>query len=150
MDSQVIGAMAAIMGATVGGLASLASTWLSDRGRHRRDLLQREIVKRETVYSDFIERASKLYVESATHNVDLNEAVGTIELYAIASRIRLFSSEEVIKEAENVLDRIVLQYGAANMSPEQLRELAVEKKDDPLKTFSLICRRELQALQGGI
>ncbi len=150
MDGQVISAIAAIMGATVGGFVSLASNWLNDRGRHRRDILQREIVKRETAYSEFIDHASKLYIESATHNVDQTEAEGTIELYAIASRIRLFASEPVIKEAESVLDRIILQYGAANMSPEQLLEIAVEKKDDFLKGFSIICRRELQDLQRGV
>jgi 5'(3')-deoxyribonucleotidase len=150
MDGQVVSALAAIMGATVGGLGSFASTWIGDKSRHRRDLLQREIVKRETVYSDFIEKASKLYVESATHNVDQNEAEGAIMLYAIASRIRLFASEQVIKEAESVLDQIILQYGAANMSPEQLREIAIEKKSDFLKAFSIICRHELADLQRGI
>ena len=54
MAGEVTSGVAAIMGALVGGLASLASTWLGERSRHRRDLLQREIAKRETAYSDFI------------------------------------------------------------------------------------------------
>lgn len=152
MNGEVTSGLAAIMGALVGGLASLTSTWLGERSRQRRDLLQREIVKRETVYSLFIEEASKLFVASATHNVKDDEGAveGTVELYAVASRIRLFASEQVIKEAENVLDLIIMQYGADNVSAEQLRISAVEKRDDFLKAFSVICRRELQDLQRGI
>jgi hypothetical protein len=149
MSGEVTSGLAAIMGGLVGGLASLTSTWLGERSRQRRDLLQREIVKRETAYAQFIEQASKLYVASATHNVNDDEGAveGTVELYAVASRIRLFASEQVIKEAENVLDRIFTQYGAANISAEQLRTRAVEKRDDFLKAFSVICRRELQDIQ---
>ena len=151
MDGGVTSALAAITGAFVGGLASLANTWVGERSRHRRDLLQREITKRETTYSDFIERASNLYVASATHRIDDDdeEVAGMVSLYAASSRIRLFASDQVIIEAEKVIDRIARQYGAANLSAEQLRMTAVEKRDDPLKAFSTMCRHELQDLQKG-
>ena len=146
---EVTSGMAAIMGAVVGGLASLTSTWVGERSRHRRDLLQREITKREAAYSDFIERASRVYVASATHGIDDDDAElqVMVSLYAVASRIRLFASDQVMKEAEHVIERIFLQYGDANMSAEQLRKNAVETKDDPLKAFSVICRRELKDIQ---
>jgi len=151
MDGGISNGLAAIMGALVGGLASLASTWVSERTRHKRDLLQREITKRETTYSDFIDHASKLYVTSATHNVkdDANlesEIEGAVSLYGIASRIRLFASDRVIKEAEAVLDLILIQFGAENISVDQLREKKLNDRD-PLKAFSVSCRRELHDLQ---
>jgi len=151
MDGGVTSALAAITGAFVGGLASLANTWVGERSRHRRDLLQREIAKRETTYSEFIERASNLYVASATHRIDDDdeEVAGMVSLYAASSRIRLFSSDQVIVEVEKVIDRIARQYGDDNLSAEQLRMTAVEKRDDPLKTFSTMCRHELQDLQKG-
>lgn len=141
--------IAVLMGAVVGGLASLTSTVLGERSRHKRDLVQREISKRESAYSDFIEQASKLYVASATHHIndDEGEVEATVSLYAVASRIRLFASDQVMDEAEDVLDRIIKQYGAENVSVEQLRRTAMEKKD-PLKDFSVICRRELKEIQG--
>ena len=150
MPGEVTSAAAAIMGALVGGFASLTSTWLGERSRHRRDLVQREIAKRETAYADFIDQASKLFVASATHNIDDDEVEleGTVSLYAVASRIRLFASDQVIKEAEHVLDLIITQYGAENLSVAQLRETAMEKKD-PLKGFSATCRRELMEVQRG-
>lgn len=147
---EVTSGLAAVMGAAVGGLASLTSTWVGERSRHKRDLLQREISRRETTYSDFIEQASKLYVASATHSIEEDEAEieGAVSLYAVASRIRLFASDQVIEEAEKVLDLIIMQYGAENISIEQLRESGIKNKD-PLKAFSVICRRELQDIQGG-
>ena len=148
MPGEVTSAAAAIMGALVGGLASLTSTWVGERSRHRRDMVQREIARRETGYADFIDQASKLFVASATHNIDDDEVEleGTVSLYAVASRIRLFASDPVVKEAEQVLDLIITQYGAENLSVEQLRKTAMEKKD-PLKAFSAICRRELKDVQ---
>src|SRR5215467_11152891 len=149
MNGGVTSALAAIMGAFVGGLASLASTWIGERSRYRRELLQRDITNREATYSEFIERASKLYVASATHHIDDGDAevAGMVSLYAVASRIRLFASDQVITEAEKVMDRIVRQYGDDNISADQLRTNT--KKDDPLRAFSVICRRELQDVQRG-
>ena len=149
MDGGVTSALAAITGAFVGGLASLASTWLGERTRHRRDLLQREITRRETTYSEFIERASKVYVASATHRIDDDDAelAGMASLYAVSSRIRLFASDQVIVEVEKVIDRVVRQYGDDNLSAEQLRMSTVKNRDDPLKAFSVICRHELQDIQ---
>jgi len=151
MTGELTSAAAAIMGALVGGFASLTSTWLGERSRHRRDLVQREIAKRETAYADFIDQASKLFVASATHNIDDDdvEVEGTVALYAVASRIRLFASDQVTKEVERVLDLIITQFGAENLSVEQLRETAMEKKD-PLKGFSVICRHELKEVLRGM
>jgi len=63
---------------------------------------------------------------------------GTVALYAVASRIRLFASDQVMDAAQEVLDLIIKQYGAENVSVEQLRRTAMKKKD-PLKDFSGIC-----------
>jgi len=153
MPSEISNGVAAIMGALVGGIASLTSAWVTERTRNRRDQMQREINKRETTYSEFIDKASKLYVTSATHTideednenlqVDLKEAVS---LYGTASRIRLFASDRVIKEAEAVLDLILVQFGAESISVGQLRERKLKERD-PLKSFSVSCRSELKDLQ---
>jgi len=149
MDGQVITALTGIMGALVGGFASLASTWIGERNQGRRDLIRREIVKREIVYSDFIDRAAKLLVSSATHRIDEDDAEleGLISLYAVSGRIRFFASEQVVLEAEKVIDRIIMQFGDDNLSAEQLRKTALERKDDHLKAFSTACKQELRHIQ---
>ena len=48
MEPGLTSALAAVMGALAGGLSSLASAWVGERSRNRRDLLQRDIAKRET------------------------------------------------------------------------------------------------------
>ena len=151
MDGGLANGVAAVAGALVGGLASLTSSWVGERTRQKRDMLQREINKRESTYSEFIEHASKLYVTSATHNLkeaaDLEwELDGAVSLYGIASRIRLFASDRVIKEAEAVLDLILVQFGAENISVDELRKKKLQERD-PLKAFSVSCRQELQHLQ---
>jgi len=153
MPSEISNGVAAILGALVGGVASLTSAWVTERTRNRRDQMQREINKRETTYSEFIDKASKLYVISATHTideddnenlqVDLKEAVS---LYGTASRIRLFASDRVIKEAEAVLDLILVQFGAESISVGEFRERKLKERD-PLKSFSVSCRSELKDLQ---
>ncbi len=66
--------------------------------------------------------------------------------------IRLPESNEdllrecVFKEAEAVLDLILIQFGAENISVDELREKKLNERD-PLKPFSVSCRRELQDLQ---
>ena len=75
-----------------------------------------------------------------------SELDGAVSLYGIASRIRLFASDRVIKEAEAVPDLILIQFGAENISVNELREKKLNERD-PLKPFSVSCRRELQDLQ---
>ena len=151
MDGGVTSALAAITGAFVGGLTSLGSTLVGERSRHRRDFLQREIARRETAYSEFLDVASKIYVASATHRIDDDEAElpGVVSLYAVLSRIQLFASDQVIMEAVKVIDRLVKQYGDDNLSAEQLRMSTVKTRDDPLRAFSVICRQELHGIQRG-
>lgn len=160
MDGGITNGLAAILGALAGGLASVASTWMSERTRHRQDLLQREITKRETTYAEFIDHASKLYVMSATHKLDDNaaniesELEGVVSLYGIASRIRLFASDRVIKEAEAVARSNTHQFGAENISLEELREKGLEEPD-PLARVNTDFHRFLgelpfrNSLQGG-
>ncbi len=152
MEPGVTSALAAVMGASVGGLASLASTWIGERNRNRRDMLHGEIVRRESTYSDFIEKASRLYAASATHRIDDDdgEVVGLVSLYAVSSRIRLFASDHVIHQAEKVVERMIARYGDEKISAEQLRASALESKNDPLRDFSVACRRELRDLQRGM
>jgi hypothetical protein len=58
----------------------------------------------------------------------------------------LFASDRVIKEAEAVLDLILEQFGAENITVQELREKKLNERD-PLRAFSVSCRRELQELQ---
>ena len=133
MDGEVTSGIAAIMGAVVGGLASLTSTWVGERGRHRRDLLQREITKREVAYSDFIDCASKVYVASATHHIDDDDAEveRVVSLYAVASRIRLFASEQVIRRRRRSLTEYSCSTGQTTYPPNNYGRVRSKRETIP-------------------
>ena len=150
MEPGLTSALAAVMGALAGGLSSLASTWVGERSRNRRDLLQRDIAKRETTYSDFIEKAAQLSFDAATHRADEaveEPALELVKLYAVSSRIRLFASDRVLRASEKVIEQLLVQFGDEVITTEQLRESLLHGKEDIVKDFSVACRNELQGLQ---
>ena len=137
-------ALAAIAGALVGALGSASATWISARHQDRRDLLGKQIARREALYSDFIGESARLLVDAMQHNAsDLQKM---LPVYALLSRIRLSSSGSVLKEAEQVINTIVSTYPQPNLTPEQIESRAMSGQD-PLRQFSDTCRIELDLLQ---
>ena len=57
IQSAAITALAAIAGSVVGGLASFATTFFTQRNQAHRDLLSRDAAHREELYSQFIKEA---------------------------------------------------------------------------------------------
>jgi hypothetical protein len=142
MNNAILSVAAALIGSTVGGLAPVLSNYVLQRGQTRRDLLNRQLTLRESLYSDFIKEASGLFANSLTHSCeDLDEMVS---IYAIVSRIRLMASGPVVHAAESFVKKIIQHYEEPNLSVEQLRSAALSAKADPLEAFSLACRKELQ------
>ena len=137
-------ALAAIAGALVGALGSASATWISARHQDRRDLLGKQIARREALYSDFIGESARLLVDAMQHNAsDLQKM---LPVYALLSRIRLSSSGSVLKEAEQVINTIVSTYPQPNLTPEQIESRAMSGQD-PLRQFSDTCRIVLDLLQ---
>jgi len=59
VKSAMARALAAIAGSLVGALGSATGTWITERDQDRRDLLGKQIARREALYSDFLgERAA--------------------------------------------------------------------------------------------
>jgi len=142
MNNAILSVSAALIGSTVGGLAPVLSNYVLQRGQAKHDLLNRQLAQRESLYSEFIKEASRLFASSLTNNhEDLDEMVA---IYAIVSRIRLMASEPVVHTAESFVKKIIQHYGEPNLSIEQLRSAALSANADPLEAFSLACRKELQ------
>lgn len=144
MNSGIITALAAISGSLVGALGSAAGTWITQRYQGRRDLIGKQIVRRETLYSDFIAESARLLIDAMEHSdLDLQKM---IPVYALLSRIRLSSSEQVLRTAEEIIKAIVNTYSQPNLTPAQIESRAVNGQD-PLRQFSDSCRAELDWLQ---
>jgi hypothetical protein len=140
----MIPALAAIAGSLVGALGSAAGTWITARHQDRRDLLGKQIARREALYSDFIGESARLLVDAMQHNA--SDLQTMLPVYALLSRIRLSSSRLVLEQAEQVIRTIVSTYPQPNLTPEQIESDAVNGQD-PLKPFSDACRTELDLLQ---
>lgn len=144
MNSVPVTALAAIAGSLVGALGSAVGTWITARHQDRRDLLGKQIDRREALYSDFIGESARLLVDAMQHNAsDLQKL---LPIYALLSRIRLSSSQPVLQKAEEVIEVIVSTYPQPNLTAEQIESQAVNGSD-PLRQFSDTCRNELDSLQ---
>jgi hypothetical protein len=64
MDAAYVSAFAALGGALIGGLTSFATSWLTQQTQARAQQLEHNLTRREELYKDFIEEASKLYADS--------------------------------------------------------------------------------------
>ena len=56
MEASIISALAALTGATVGGLTSGVTNWLTHRSQLRAQWLHHERSRRQILYRDFIAR----------------------------------------------------------------------------------------------
>jgi hypothetical protein len=144
MNPAMLSALAALGGSSVGALSPILSSYVLQRSQAQRDLLVRQVVERETLYSDFINEASRVYAHSQTRNLECLDEL--VSLYARVSRIRLLATEPVINAAEVLVRQIVMQYGEPNLTIEETRAAAVAAKADPLDVFGFACRGELEEI----
>jgi hypothetical protein len=145
MDTSLIAAMSGVLGSLVGGSATVATAWITQKTLTRRELSTRDMRQREKLYGDFIAECAKLNIDSFTHTLDDPEKLLT--LYALTNRIRLTASQPVLAEAERLLVLIADQYFSTNRTVEDLRELAHSTSADPLKGFGEACRAELKSIR---
>jgi hypothetical protein len=68
MNASVISALAALAGATIGGLTSVLASWLSQHAQARAQGFAQDKLRRQELYKEFIEAASK---PPAVHIVSL-------------------------------------------------------------------------------
>ena len=139
-QSASITALAAIAGSAVGGLASFATTFFTQRNQGHRDLLSRDVARREEMYSQFIKEATNLYVDSLDKG--LENPVSLIEMYSLIGRMRLIAGDKVLLAAEKMAETIVDSYRHPPRTFEDAYNFARESHVDPLKEFTEACREE--------
>jgi hypothetical protein len=142
MDTAYLSALAALAGTAVGGLTSFFSSWLGQSAQLKAQLLLQEKGHRQELYRDFVEEASRLYIDALTN--DQPDLSKTIALYALVSRMRILSSPKVVEEADKVARLIVDSYPKPNKTFSELRAMMDEHSLDPLRDFSEYCREELR------
>ena len=94
------------------------------------------------MYKDFIEEASKLYVDSLMH--ETSDVSQLVRLYAMISRMRVLSSTTTVENTDKVARMIVNTYLVPNKTFPELRDMVNSGAIDLLRDFSEACREELQ------
>jgi hypothetical protein len=145
MNASAISALAALAGTAVGGLTSVLANWLSHRIQVRAQWLQHEKNRRQILYRDFIEEASKCYIDALQH--DQADVPGLVGLYAKISRMRVLSSALVVDHAEAITRKILDAYLEPDKSFVELRDMANNGTIDLLREFSIACREEFEDMQ---
>ena len=134
-------ALAALAGSMIGGLTTLAVTWITQRAHVRAALTAQDQTVRQKLYKKFIEEVSKLYGDALMHSaVDIPMLIGA---YALVNRMRVISPSGIVDKAEGVLRTIVDIYFSPNKTIAQLHEEISRDKLDLLREFSSAAREEL-------
>jgi hypothetical protein len=145
MNASVITALAALAGAAIGGLTSVFASWLTQHAQARAQWLTQDKLRRQELYREFIEGASKAHIDALQHDeVDISAVVG---LYAKLSRMRVLSSPKVVECADRIVRVIVDTYLAPNKTIPELREMMNSGSIDLLHSFSEASRAEFESQQ---
>jgi len=145
MNASVITALAALAGAAIGGLTSVFASWLAQHAQARAQWVAQDKLRRQELYKEFIEAASKCYFDALQH--DEADIPALVELYVRVGRMRIPSSPKVVDSAELVTRTIVDSYLVPNKTFLELREMVNSGKVDLLRDFSETCRAEFDSLR---
>jgi hypothetical protein len=145
MNASVISALAALAGATIGGFTSLIASLLAQKYQARAQWLVQEKLRRQELYKEFIEEASKCYTDALQH--DKADIPGLVALYAKIGRMRVLSSPAVVESAETIGRKILDAYLQPNKTFDELREMINNHAIDILGDFTEACRKELESLR---
>jgi hypothetical protein len=146
LDTGYISAVAGLTGAGIGGLTSFVTSWITQHTQLADQHREAERKRREVLFFEFITEASRLYGEALTQSKD--DITQLVNLYALVTRIRLTSSQDVLKCAERVMDAIVVTYSRPNKTLHELKVFAEQGGMDFLHDFGEACRLELADIMG--
>jgi hypothetical protein len=142
VDPAYFSVFAALAGSTIGGLTSLTASWLSQHVQFRAQRRASDLSKREELYKNFIEEASRWFADAFEH--DKAEVANLVNLYALVSRMRVVSSPAIVENADRVVRVIIETYGAPNKTFREVKEILDQNSMNPLREFSNACREELR------
>lgn len=146
IDPALLSSGAGLIGILIGGGASLAVAMFTQRNQDRLQRITQEITKRETLYAEFMMRASNVLIEAYVHDPDEVELTEDGErLIGIVNRMRLFAPPDVVAEAEASVRAIIEISLRPRVGLGDLAREALSKPPDPdrLLRFGEMCRTDL-------
>lgn len=147
MESTIIPAVAAACGSLVGAAATIVTTWITQRTQAVHNKREQTLRHSEILYGEFITETSRLAVEAFSNSLERPDTF--VKLYGIIGRIRLMATAPVLAAAEACIQQIIDIYARPNMTVAQIRLAFERDRLDPIKDFSVACRKELLEITGG-
>jgi hypothetical protein len=148
MNASIISALAALVGAAIGGLTSVLASWLTQQTQAKAQWIAQDRIRRQELYKEFIEEASKAYADALQH--DKPDVPALVAIYAKMSQMRVQSSPRVVESAERAGRQIIDAYLAPDKDFLALREMINNGTIDLLSEFSDACREEFDTLRAAI
>jgi hypothetical protein len=142
MNDAYISALAALAGSGIGALASVGTTWVTQRYQDRSKRLAQKSARLEQLFGEFIDQASRVFADALTHQLD--DLSKLVPLYATMGKLRLYASNETVVCADRVMSRILDAYYSPNINFETQRIRRAENYD-VLRAFIEACQTELKA-----
>ena len=106
VDPGILSPVSALLGALIGGGASLCAAIYTQRSHDRIERIAAEVAKREAVYADFVMSGSNMLLRAFTRD-DFSPGGDEQRLIGLVNRMRLFAPANVVSRAEAVLRAIV-------------------------------------------
>ena len=141
MDST----LAALLGAVIGGGLSVFASWLAQRVQSKSLWLSQEIQRRQALYSEFVEAAACCFGDALLQSEPDTARISS--LYGEMGRMRLVSSEPVLREANRIAHKILDTYNDTNRSKTEVRDFLAHDSVDLFSDFGNACRSEFLRLQ---
>ena len=91
MNPSIISAMSALLGAAIGGLASFLASWMTQRMQMRAQWLTQERLRRQDLYKEFIEEASRCHIDALQHTQ--GDIPSRVTLYTKIGRMRIIATD---------------------------------------------------------
>jgi hypothetical protein len=149
IDPALLTSAAGLVGALIGGAASLTVAMYTQRNQQRLQRVAHEIEKREGVYGEFMAKASDTIMDAYVSDVGaIDLTKNGQQLIRSINRMRLFAPPEVVHEAEATLKAIIEISLKPSVSLGDLAKAAMSKRPDPdrLLRFAELCRADLETL----
>src|SRR5262252_3031425 len=105
MNAAYFSAFAALAGSVIGGLTTFAAAWVTQRQQANVQWLLQEKTRRQELYQQFIEEASKLYLDALMH--DQPAIPPLVNLYALLNKMRVVSTPRLAERADGLVRMVV-------------------------------------------
>ena len=148
MDATIVTALAGIFGSLCGGGASVATAWVTNKTRAKREVLRAQLNKRETLYGQFIDGVLETH-HGLTRSESRQAGAVVVDLRVAQPHpaLRLRSGPRGSSGAYEVYHGAILR---AESFVEEFHERVHNGGIDPLQAFSEACRREMVSMNAHV